>query len=239
MIYAGEDTGSVTDANRTGTTTQISLNGSTTTYQFNERGDQSEYVGLRYTKGSQHGNTSNSDILDTMNTWYTTNISSEDRIHVDTSAWFCSDRVSYSNTNGTTTSWVSTGSTIYYAGYVRLITNKAPTLQCSTSSDRLTTPNGVGLITADEVTMAGGGNHVLNQEYYLCTRQNYWTMTPRYFNGTYAVYTFVVGSNGTLVSDIGLTSVDSAWGVRPVINLKSDTIVIGDGTVSSPFEIQN
>ena len=120
MIYAGKDSGQVTDANRTGTTTQISLDGSTTKYQFNAENDRSEYVGLRFTQGSQHGNAENSDILETMNTWYITNISSADRAHVDTSAWFCSDRVSYSNSSGATTSWVSTGSTIYYAGYVRL-----------------------------------------------------------------------------------------------------------------------
>ena len=219
MIYAGEDTGSVTDANRTGTTTQISLDGSTTGYAFNT---ETEYVGLRFTQGSQHGNTENSDILDTMNTWYITNISSLDQAHVDTSTWFCSDRVPYSNIDGTTTSWVSTGSYVYYAARIRLETNKAPTLQCSTSSDRLTTPNGVGLITADEVAMAGGVWGTANQSYYLHTGQHYWTMSPYYYGGAGMI---IIASTGYIAwSRVNVTA---TIGVRPVINLKADTTVTG------------
>ena len=234
MIYAGEDSGSVTDANREGTTTQIRLDGSTTEYQFNAEYNRSEYVGLQYTQGSQHGNASNSDILDTMNTWYTTNISSSDRTHVDTSAWFCNDRISYSNISGTATSWVSTGNTIYYAGYVRLITNKNPSLQCSTSSDRLTIPNGVGLITADEAAMAGGVYGTANQSYYLYTGQAYWTVSPCVFNGSNA-RVFTIYPNGYLI-DTRVTS--SAPGVRPVINLKAVTqISAGDGTAAAPFVV--
>ena len=232
LIYAGEDSGSVTDANRTGTTTQISLDRNTTAYAFNAESNRSEYVGLKYTQGSQHGNSSNSDILDTMNTWYITNISSADRAHVDTSAWFCSDRNMASGY-----SWSSIPSSIIrYATYERLGTNKTPTLQCNNASDRLTTLNGIGLITADEVVYAGGMAYgVNNQEYYLCINDSYWTMSPAYFGYT-SSFVYYVSSSGGLYND----GVDhSASGIRPVINLKADTTVTGDGTASNPFEVQN
>ena len=183
---------------------------------------------MRFTQGSQHGNASNSDILDTLNTWYTTNISSADRAHVDTSAWFCSDREMASGYN-----WSSqTSSTIHHAAYERLYTNNAPTLQCSNSSDRLTTPNGVGLITADEVAFAGGVWTTANQSYYLYTGQNYWTMSPFYVGSNGWAYLFYVYSNGQLY----YTTVSGRL-VRPVINLRADTTVTGDGTASSPFVV--
>ena len=230
MIYAGEDSGSVTDANRVGSTTQIGQN------LFNLETDRGEYVGFKYTLNEQHGSTTNSDILDMINTWYITNISSLDQAKVDTSAWFCSDRVSYSDRNGSTSSWVSTGSTIYYAAYVRLITNKEPTLQCSNANDRLVTSNGVGLITADEVAMAGGVYNTINQSYYIYTGQYYWTLSPRFFS-SYAVM-FLVTSSGQL-SPTTNNSLNSNFGVRPVINLKADVKLTGDGTASNPFVVEN
>jgi len=70
---------------------------------------------------------------------------------------------------------MSTNSTYYYGSYVRVKTNKSPQLTCSTDSDKFTTNtnNGnsaltypVGLITADEVAMAGGVYDSNNRSYY-------------------------------------------------------------------------
>ena len=58
-------------------------------------------------------------------------------------------------------------------------------------------------------------------------------MTPYYFDFMYYAYVFNVNSNGQLVFDM----VNSAYGVRPVINLKADTKFTGEGTVNSPFEV--
>ena len=41
--------------------------------------------------------------------------------------------------------------------------------------------NPVGLITADEVSMAGGITGAQNTLYYLYTGTNYWTMTPAHY----------------------------------------------------------
>ena len=135
-----------------------------------------------------------------------------------------------------------------YAPWGRLYKNgsynstQTPTLNCSQSNDlftvsgsskgnkKLTYP--VGLITSDEVVLAGGFGGSYNISYYLYTGQNYWTMSPYGFDGTDA-NVFVVGSYGIL----GYYSVSNTRGVRPVINLKADVSFTGEGTTSNPYEV--
>ena len=229
MIYQG------TSANTTGTGTQLQTNA------FNSSYNRSEYVGYMYTSGQQHGNTTDSSIKDVLDSWYSSNLASyADKISKE--AGFCGDRELQSG------SWSSTGSH-NYAGYGRLVANSSsvnPTFKCSNSNDLYTTSssskgnkklaNPIGLITADEVVMGGlpwSGSTTSN---YLYTGQHYWTMSPYYFfvggssswAGVFRVY-----SSGTL----GAPSVDSAFGVRPVINLSADVKVTGSGTSSDPFVV--
>ena len=222
MIYQG------TSPNTTGTGTQLQ------TSAFNSSYDRSEYVGLKYTEGEQHGQNSNSTIMGVLNTWYSENIEKTDYADdIDTNVGFCSDRNMASGL-----SWSSQpSSTIYYVAYGRLVqssSNVNPSFKCSNNSDLLKIP--VGLITADEVITAGlpwSGSTTSN---YLYTRQYYWTMSPNRFYATYSyVYVFNVHSGGGLDSS---SRVDSAIGVRPVINLRSDvTISGGDGTADNPYTI--
>ena len=78
-----------------------------------------------------------------------------------------------------------------------------------------------------------GGTTSSNRSYYLYTGQYYWTMSPSYYLGGWA-NVFGVSSNG----DLDWNGVDSAYGVRPVLNLSADvTISSGDGTSSNPYVI--
>ena len=79
MIYQG------TSPNTTGTNTQLQ------TSAFNSSYDRSEYVGLKYTKGEQHGQNSNSTIMGVLETWYNSKLASY-ADDIDTNAGFCSDR---------------------------------------------------------------------------------------------------------------------------------------------------
>ena len=100
----------------------------------------------------------------------------------------------------------------------------------SKGNHKLTYP--IGLITSDEVVLAGGFGGSSNNSYYLYTGQYYWTMSPAVYNG-YAIV-FRVFSDGSLSSGNG---VDIANGVRPVINLKADVSFTGEGTASNPYEV--
>ena len=125
----------------------------------------------------------------------------------------------------------------YYAAYDR-IRGGNPSLDCS-DEDILSADNGrldnpIGLITADEVMYGGIPNwNSSNNSNYLYTGQNYWTMSPFYFGGRYAGVFRVI--SGYLYGDI----VYNTYGVRPVINLKADTVISsGDGSADLPFVVQ-
>ena len=144
--------------------------------------------------------------------------------YIDSSIGFCSDRNTESGY-----SW-SYNNTVYYAAHGRLISNKSPSLVCN-SSDILQIP--IGLITADEVAFAGGVYGQSNSTYYLFNNQVYWTMSPCNFSSGSA-YVFKVALDGNIISYDG---VYSQSGVRPVINLKSDTKFDGSGTSTDPFTV--
>ena len=220
MIYQG------TGFNTTGTNTQIG------TRLFNSSYNRSYYVGLVHDGSSQHGSGQNSTIMNILNTWYNNNLASYETDYIDTGAGFCSDR------NLQSGSWSATGSH-NYAAYGRLYNkgSESASLQCSDvdilSQDNGRLPNPIGLITADEAALAGvTWNN--QKESYLNTGQQYWTMSPCYFDGSNAGVVRVTDDG-----DLGYTSVDwHAYGVRPVINLKANvTILSGDGSSLNPYKI--
>ena len=94
--------------------------------------------------------------------------------------------------------------------------------------------NPVGLITADEVSMAGGVYGDINKSYYLYTGQQYWTMSPYLFPTTNShVHVFVVWLDGYLSGSPVLYT----FGVRPVINIASDVEITGSGTSADPYVV--
>ena len=249
MIYSGttkpeSDTATV----MTGTGTQIE------TSDFNSSDDKAEYVGYQYIDGEQHGygecngtNSSctvngntvyNSTIKQTIDKWYAgttlegNSLVSQDQI-------FCNDR-SASSTQ--TAAWTSTGAAYYYGAYGRLNSNKKPILTCPEESDKFTvnTSNGngaltypVGLITADEVAMAGGVAGKSNSSYYLYTNVYYWVGSPDSFDSSGLAGGFQVYYPGGLNTDF-VTTPD---GVRPVVSLSSKAKLSGSGTYDDVYTV--
>ena len=250
MIYSG--TTAPTESTKvvmTGTGTQINA----TTYVFNRSSDKAEYVGYMYTVGQQHGITTDSTIKTTIDNWYkTTTLETDSAIKelVSQDQIFCNDRsastsdVAYSNTNYTTlTSWNSTGTQYYYGSYGRLNKSKSPVLTCPTESDKFTSKNSsignkaldypVGLITVDEVAMAGGVAGIGNRSYYLYTNQAYWSGSPHIFHSSGAALGFRVYSSGSLNN----YNVNTDYGARPVISLSSKAKLSGNGTYNDVYTV--
>ena len=238
LIYQG------TSANTTGTGTQTE----TSTFSINSSTyNNNAYVGYMYAVGSLRGTTTDSGIKKKLDTWYQDNLSSyADKI--DGNAGFCGDRTPSTSSSSINNSGGTGTTTTYYAGYIRLDTNKQPTFECKDEdgeeSDLYTTSgssvgNGlldypIGLISADEIAYAGGANEQNNTSYYLYTRQNYWTMSPSFFSSVGYAIVFAVNGNGYL----GSYNVTNAYGVRPVINLKSSVqFSEGNGTSDKPFVV--
>ena len=97
----------------------------------------------------------------------------------------------------------------------------------------------VGLILADEVALAGGrgyynGAYSPNSNYYLYNGKYYWTLSPSGFDsGNSIARVWIVMASGSLNP---WNNVTASIGVRPVINLKADTLITkGDGSSINPF----
>ena len=244
MIYTGttdpKTDSSVTGSNgvyMTGTGTQINA----ATYAFNSSRDKAEYVGYMFTLGEQHGNSTSSTIKTIIENWYA-GTTLKDNTLVSQDQIFCNDR---SASSIQTAAWTSTGATYDYGAYGRLYSNKKPILTCPTASDKFTSKKSsignkaleypVGLITADEVAMAGGvyGSSNTNSSYYLYTNQNSWLGSPSYFYSSGLAKEFVVYSSGCL----NYNNVDYNNGARPVVSLSSKAKLSGYGTYSNPYTV--
>ena len=246
MIYTG--TTAPTESTKvvmTGTGTQINA----TTYRFYSIYNNPSYVGYMFTEGQQHGNGTPSTIKTAIDNWYKTTTLETDATTkelVSQDQIFCNDRsatTSDSGTPGEISGSMSTSTTYYYGAYVRLVTNKSPQLKCPTASDKFTVnaSNGngaltypVGLITADEVAMAGGVYGSDNSSYYLYTNQYYWSGSPRNFgSGISFAGEFSVYSSGFLTE----YRVTDTRGARPVVSLSSKAKLSGSGTYSNPYTV--
>ena len=206
--------------NTTGTSTQLS---STSAYEAG-RYDK-KYVGYMW-----DDNTVNSTAKTNIENWYASNMTSYTSKLEDTV--FCNDRVINSEN----------GNEVTYGAYDRIITNFTPSLGCTQKDDSFTvtetsTTNGklaypVGLLTADELMIAGAKWGVNNTTFYLYTNQYYWTMTPYCFNGASA-YMYTVYNNG----QSNYYYVSLSYGLRPVVSLKPGIQILsnGTGTADNPY----
>ena len=186
-------------------------------------------------------NKTDSPIKTKLDNWYKTNLTSYTSKLADET--FCSDRSIASGSGYLTTP------TTFYGAYNRLQENRKPSLKCSQDNDKFKMSNEsakldypVGLILADEVALAGGrgyynGEYSPNSNYYLYNGKYYWSLSPSLFNPTYSYASvwFVLPSGSLRPWD----NVTNFLGVRPVINLKADTLITkGDGSSLNPFIVK-
>ena len=217
MIYAGSKAPS---ENAKVTITGASTNMGFTAY--NNAYNQAEYVGFQYTTGSQRGTTTNSIIKTYLDNWYTKyfneNISTSRFIKTA----FCNDR----NTSST---WASTGSRVEYAPYTRLSADTpTPTFECNTA-DVVT--NNLGLITADEIVLAGGKYNTDNSAFYLNNNMAYWAGSPYRFNGSFSDVFGLYPVDGL---DYGTVD-NRLYGARGVVSLSSESKLLGSGTYNDVY----
>lgn len=217
------------------------------TYQFNSKYNDPAYVGYMYgnpdgtTFDEVHTNTTSSTIKTNIENWYKTNIVDKGYSgYVSNAVGFCGDRTLRSGDG------VSTTQNSYFGAYKRFENNN-PQFTCpEPSRDLYTTADSsignkaltypVGLITYDELVFAGMDNRHINKLSWAYSTQHYWTMSPSFFNATSGVaYEWGLNRAGYLNPWWYVT--DSLC-ARPVINLKSDTLITGGiGTSSEPFVV--
>ena len=219
-----------------------------TSTALNDTVNNPMYVGYMYgnpdgtTFDEVHTNTTSSAIKTTVDNWYKTNIVDKGYSgYVSNAVGFCGDRTIYSGGDG-----VQTDKNTYFGAYGRhskqtaQFTCPEPSRDLYTTTDSsignkaLTYP--VGLITYDELVFAGMDNRHINKLSWAYSIQHYWTMSPSFFNAASGIAgEWSQDSAGYLSRWWG---VNVSLGARPVINLKSDTLITGGiGTSSEPYVI--
>ena len=260
IIYNGTPTDGKCET-QTGTSTQIG------TSAFNTKADDNAYVGYMYgTAGSTtyeatHANTNESTIKKYIDNWYSQNFDETTTSKLEDTV-FCNDRSTKAydaNTIGDTSKSTygnlgyGKNNTFYGAAHRASYysNNPNPSLVCQNDNDKFTVDskngngkltNPVGLITLDEVVLAGFNTKYSNEsDYkdttnYLYTNGYYWTSSPvlLYDDGN---------ANVGRVTGTGYVSavrVNVASGVRPVVSLANGTLVNfnGDGTSTNPYVVK-
>lgn len=174
---------------------------------------------------------SSSNAKTVLDSFYTSDLSSNtDKI---IKSKFCVNFDNYSRTSS------GTQATVYYfQSYENIGVDSAiytPSLVCP--SNYIVEDN-IGLISAEEVVLAGGAYNVSNTNYFLynsAISSYYWTLSPAYYDsGQNNANVFAVGSNG-LLTDWTANLLNNSYYLRPVITINGNLEMSGNGTRANPF----
>lgn len=153
--------------------------------------------------------------------WYNTNLKAYDKYI--SSETYCTDTNFNYNLNGLN----------YSNTYDRIFNDEAPDLLC-----RGDNYNGkIGLISVDEVVLAGAYKNNTNSEFYLYNadiKGSYWTSSSFFVNSATQMSMINIMSTGAIGDGIIVT--DKAY-VRPVININETAKIKGVGTKDDPYII--
>ena len=221
------------------------------TSQFNQKYDDNMYAGYMYTSGEVHGLSTSSTIKQANDAFYDAKLASY-ASYIDTNAGFCGDRSTLNLQSGVGTGAITT----YNKGYLRVVESD-PSLACENASDLYTLASStkgnkalthpIGLITVDEVLLSGTGGGVFDGTYnhqptnidgYLTIGNTFWTMTPAggYVPFDYAIWVPEI-FHVTVYGHIDDNYSTYTYGLRPVINIRSDVTISGNGTIDNPYQI--
>ena len=222
--------------------------------------DDFRYVGIKYgyvyygtsSKEVAQTNTNDSTIKTYIDNWYKTNIVGTTNEQYLADNIFCNDRsISiYTDTsdNTNTKPGYGTNSTLYRWGFGPQrgtnYGNMKMMLTCPQKNDAFTVSdtskgNGaltypVGLLSEDEIVLAGGWDFRSNR-YYLSIGQTWWTSSPQSAGRGASVWYLYSNGDATYLDD----GVNWNAGVRPVFNLKAEVLAQGSGTATDPYRISS
>ena len=151
---------------------------------------------------------SNSLVKSYVETWYNQNITGTNASKVATGNYFCeAAKVKYDR------NWNAGSATMTY--YI----NYTPNLVCATDGNsKGLLNNTIGLITYDELILAGGYPGKDNKSYYLYKNISWWSMSAAGSYSSNSTRGWFISTNGNLSQNF----TDSSFQIRPVINLKAD-----------------
>ena len=222
--------------------------------------DDFKYVDIKYgyvyygtsSKEVAQTNTNDSTIKTYIDNWYKTNIVGTTNEQYLADNIFCNDRsISiYTDTryNTNTKPGYGTNSTLYRWGFGPQrgtnYGNMKMMLTCPQKNDAFTVSdtskgNGaltypVGLLSEDEIVLAGGWD-IRSNRHYLSIGQTWWTSSPQSAGRGASVWYLYSNGDATYLDD----GVNWNAGVRPVFNLKAEVLAQGSGTATDPYRISS
>ena len=239
LLYAG------TTSDATGSSVTIGNSA------FNIKPNLPLYVGYMYgdingtTLEEVNANINDSTIKTYLETWYQEHLSNYASYIADSG--FCNDRTLSTRENNGDGINTNTNTNTYYGAYDRYYTNYNPTLLCPDATNDLFTVTNesgnqaskspIGLITADELMVAGYRRDYINKLAYPFSGVNCWIMSPGYFTTVGAMARGFILDSGGLIN--GTNWITGNSGVRPVINLNANVEITGGiGTKSEPYIVK-
>lgn len=224
LIYNGKPSNNSCD--NTGTASQIG------TSVFNSTFQSSVYIVYVSNGGVS------TTIKNVLDNWYSSYLSSY-ASKIEDTKW-CIDQTSRGDL------FNEGKGTIYYESYYRNFYLGAPnpTVNCSNTlynytvstskgNGRLRYP--IGLLTADELTLAGNGRFTSSG--YLKTGQSWWVNSPNAFAEARDSYVFRIDESTGSLTNIYVALINTA-GVRPSISLAPGVVISGGtGEVTNPYTI--
>lgn len=177
---------------------------------FNENYNESKYVSY---------NEENSNIKTHLDLWYKEYIEDKEYNNYLTKTSLCIDTSNEDN--------------ITYGTKTRLEINKTPNLRCKDLEDKsYIIKENIGLLSADEASLAGLKFNTPNNDNYLKTNYSWWTLSPYSFDEDTS-YVMNITNEGSIFK----TKVNNVHNLRPVISLKSSVKVTGLGTEEEPYKL--
>lgn len=175
-----------------------------------------ETVANYYTDTNKNFEFKESKINEFLDNWFQENLKNYTN-YIATSK-FCSD-INHDGANN-------------YLANTRILTNEIPTLNCLGTS----VSSNIGLLTIDEVILAGASPTSINQNYYLYNSNitNSWYTMSAASGNEESINMFMIDSTGKVDTTI---KGNLYRGVRPVINLIKNIDMTGTGTELDPYHL--
>ena len=193
---------------------------------YNKPSNNPKYAGYTYDDGT--GNQVDSIIKSSLDEWYNSYLKPNYEKYIADTV-FCNDLSGYQRKSGN----------FGYYNSIRRLDAFNPSLTCENEKDRYTVnsdkgngylSNPIGLLTADEVLLAG-----ISNTDYIYSGESFWTMTPAAYDSLEEVLMYYYSSEYKSLSYT--SSYYTVPKVRPVINLKADVAFTGDGSYETPYKI--
>lgn len=173
----------------------------------------------------------NSPTKTTLDNWYTNNLEAyKDKIITSN---FCI------NLDSTTKSSTGAGNQVYYfQSYINIgsdSSNYSPSLVCP--GEYIYTSN-IGLISAEEIVIAGGSYEKDNTSYFLYNSSitnYYWTLSPAYYDPVLSNGNVFIVSNSGKVTDWTSGLLTNNYYLRPIITIDGNFEMTGTGTANDPY----